>query len=115
MTYQSVGHVKALTIKSAGNAEVLVGFAPTGSYLFEDQGTAYCIFREGQVNTKDKVRAVMRRLEKDGALAMSVVDIGMRDALIVAKVNHSKIRVEVELGSADGEKKDIEISVIEFL
>lgn len=119
MTYQTVGYVKTLTIKSAGNVEVLVGFAPAGTYLFEDQENAYCIFREGLVNTKDEVRAIMRRFEKDGVLAMSVVDIGMRDALIAAKVSHAKIRIEVELGSVDGEKSDVgrnvEISVIEFL
>lgn len=119
MMYQTVGYVKTLTIKSTGNDGVLIGFAPTGSYLFEDQETTYCIFQEGVLNTKDTTRAVMRQIDKDGVVAMSVADISMRDALIAAKVNHSKVRIKVKFDFANKKKKaaegEIVIFVIEFL
>lgn len=119
MTYETVGYVKTLTISSGSSAEMSVGFSPVCPYSFETEEEIYCLFKEKSQSSNEEVGAIMRRFKKDGVVTMSVADVSMRDALIAAKVNHSKVQIKVEFDSADGEKKgaerEIVMSVIEFL
>ena len=96
MTYETVGYVKTLTISSASDAEIALGFSPVSPYSFETEGEMFCLFKGKSQSSNVEIDAIMRRFKKDGVVAMSVADVRMRDALIAAKVNHSKIRVEID-------------------
>lgn len=99
MTYETEGYVKSVKISANSTEETELDFVPTGAYLLEENGQAYCMFKAVTLDGKEEgnvVEATLLRLDKAKSVSMQIKTGSLRDALITAKVNHSKIRVEID-------------------
>lgn len=101
MRYETEGYVKSVKISANSPDEDGLGFIPIGAYLLEENGQAHCLFKAGASDVNDKkndvvVEAKLLRFDKAKAVSMQTKSESLRNALITAKVNHSKIRIEID-------------------
>ena len=124
MTYETEGYVKAITISANSSEETGLDFVPTGSYLLEENGQTYCMFKAVTLDGKEEgnvVEATLLRFDKAKAVSMQIKSEALRTALVTAKLNHSKIRAEIDVMHFEGvskswnEKSRLTISAIKFV
>lgn len=124
MTYETEGYVKAITISANSSEETGLDFVPTGSYLLEENGQTYCMFKAVSLGGKeegDVVEATLLRFDKAKAVSMQIKSESLRTALVTAKLNHSKIRAEIEgmhfggVSKSWNEKSRLTISAVKFV
>lgn len=117
MTYETEGYVKAIKISANSSEETELDFVPTGAYLMEENGQAYCLVKAGTSDDNDEkyddvVEAKLLRFDKAKSVPMQVKSESLRNALIMATVNHSKIRVEIDRNSANAVGKSWKATII---
>lgn len=124
MTYETEGYVKSVKISANSPEETELDFVPTGAYLLEENGQAYCMFKAVTLDGKeesDVVEAKLLRFDKDKAVSMLIKGESLRTALVTAKVNHSKIRAEIDgmlfegVSKSWNEKSRLTMSAIKFV
>lgn len=124
MTYETEGYVKSIKISANSSEETGLDFVPTGAYLLEENGQTYCMFKAVTLAGKeegDVVEAKLLRFDKAKSVSMWIKDESLRNALITAKVNHSKICVEIDgnfieaVGKSGDKKVKPTIVTVEFV
>ena len=124
MTYETEGYVKSIKISANSSEETGLDFVPTGAYLLEENGQTYCMFKAVTLAGKeggDVVEAKLLRFDKAKYVSMRIKNESLRNALITAKVNHSKIRVEIDgnfieaVGKSEDKKVKPTIITVEFV
>ena len=127
MTYETEGYVKSIKISANSSEETGLDFVPTGAYLMEENGQAHCLVKAGTSDGNDKkdddvvVEAKLLRFDKAKSVSMQIKNESLRNALITAKVNHSKIRVEIDgnfieaVGKSEDKKVKPTIITVEFV
>ena len=124
MTYETEGYVKSIKISANSSEETGLDFVPTGAYLLEENGQTYCMFKAVTLVDKedgDVVEAKLLRFDKAKSVSMRIKNESLRNALIKAKVNHSKICVEIDgnfieaVGKSGDKKAKPTIVTVEFV
>ena len=124
MTYETEGYVKSIKISANSSEETGLDFVPTGAYLLEENGQTYCMFKAVTLAGKeggDVVEAKLLRFDKAKYVSMRIKNESLRNALITANVNHSKICVEIDgnfieaVGKSGDKKVKPTIVTVEFV
>lgn len=101
MTYETEGYVKSLKIGAGSSGVAAMGFMPTGGYLIVENDQSYCLFKAGS-SGEEKAKTIDAELIPLGETKMVNMQVGnkclclLTHALIIAKANHSKIRVTTQ-------------------
>ena len=124
MTYETEGYVKSVKISANSPEETELDFVPTGAYLLEENGQTYCMFKAVTLDGKEEgnvVEATLLRFDKAKAVSMQTKSESLRTVLVTAKLNHSKIRAEIEgmhfggVSKSWNEKSRLTISAVKFI